>query len=186
MWLFNKPLHKARLKAAKTYFADPTTANGWLVYLFTIKNEKLDRLLDEVCRIAAQKGLKFKRPEIRMVCEGIREIRKRRVSGQIVGRVAGKALGGELIMIFAKCLDEFSDMELAVTVAHELGHIIDEQMQRTGHPFFEAIKHLDLDRETFADAVAAYLYSKLVVITTSKKCGFPLNEGLILRLNLDV
>lgn len=186
MGFFDKPLRKARLKVARIYFANPTTANRWLVYLFTVKNEKLDRLLDEVCRIAAQKGLKFKRPEIRMVCEGIGEIRTRRAIGQIVGRVVGKALGGELIMIFARCLDEFSDMELAVTVAHELGHIIDEQTQRIGHPFFESIKHLDIDRETFADAMAAYLYSKMVVITTSKKCGFPMNERIILLLDLDV
>lgn len=100
MWFFDKPFHKARLKAAKIYFADPTTANGWLVYLFTVKNEKLDRLIDEACRIAEQKGLKFKRPEIRMVCEGYwrdkEEKGKRSNSGSCSRESAGKRVDNDI------------------------------------------------------------------------------------------
>lgn len=38
------------------------------------------------------------------------------------------------------------------TLAHELGHIIDWQTKRKGHPAFDKIK--DLDNENFADAIA--------------------------------
>jgi hypothetical protein len=185
LWqLFDKLLLKTRLKAARSYFSHPTGDNRWLVNLFTVKNDKLDQMLDNICKIAKQKSLEFKRPEIRMVRKYIGE--KIIVNGQIVGSAAGKAFGGELILIFAKYLDKFSDMELAVVIAHEFGHIIDVQTKRAGHPLFEAIKHLDLDSETFAFAVASYIYSKLVVIPTSKKCNFLINESVILRLNLNV
>ena len=183
MWrLFDKLILDVRLKAARSYFSHPTGNNRWLVNLFAVKNDELDQMLDNICKIMKQKNFKFKRPEIRMVCKYIGE--KKIVNGQIVESVVGRAFGGELILIFAKYLDKFSDMELAVVVAHEFGHIIDIQTKRTGHSLFEAIGHLD--SETFANAIASYIYSKFVVITAFKKCMIPINENTILLLNLNV
>ncbi|MBI3274007.1 MAG: hypothetical protein HYZ69_02585 [Candidatus Colwellbacteria bacterium] len=183
---FDRTLRRLRKKAIKLYFACPADFNRWLTHIFSVENEKLNKALDEICAIALSKGLKFKRPEIRMIHRGLAEIKKKRSSGKVIGRIAGTTIGGDLILVYSKFVDEFSNMELAVLVAHEFGHILDYQTKRQGHPLFESIRHLDLDVEIFADAVASYLYSKIVAITVSKKCGFPINENVILRLNLNV
>lgn len=185
-WVFEKGVRRVRKKLAQCYFKFPTKNNRWLIYVFSEENGRLNKVLDEVCGLASGKGLKFTRPEIRMVCSGIGEIYKVGSTGEVVGKVIGKALEDNLILVFAKYVDGLSDMELAVVVAHEFGHIIDFQTKRQGHPLFESVKHLELDRETFAHAVAAYLYGKIVLLMVAKRCDIPVNENVILRLNLKV
>lgn len=186
-YLLSGTTHKFR-KFCLDKFFNSRSRYRWIFYFlrrwFSERNQKLDETLDEVCTIAIGKGFSFIRPEIRMISRGIGVVYKERNTRLQVGRLRGCAFGDQLILVFASCMDEYSDMELAVLVAHEFGHIIDWQTNRCGHPLFESIYYLDL--ETFADAVAAYLYSKLVLISVSKNVGFPVNEPVILRLNLNV
>jgi hypothetical protein len=150
-------------------------------------DKRLEKLLTEVCNIAYNKGFKFQKPKIRMISKGISFIRVDRNKNMIVSRMAGFIFKqSETIYIFSRYLNQLSDMELAVLIAHEFGHYIDDQTKRQGHPLFESIRHLDLDGETFADAIAAYLYGKLVFISASDRNNFPYNKSIILRLRLNV
>ena len=74
-------------------------------------------------------------------------------------------------------------MELSVVIAHEFGHVIDFQTKREGHPLFRNIGHLDI--EMFAHAIAAFLYTKLVVRVVYNNIGVEFPEMKFVQLDLD-
>lgn len=157
-----------------------------LLPIFSKKDSKLEGILDIICTLAAKKGFVFVKPKIRVIRKGLRQRITHWHDGEVISisHVCGLALDGDLILIFWKVIDEFTEMELAVVVAHEFGHILDYQTDRKGHPLFDNIRHAD--GELFADAIAAYLYTKLVVKTAYERRGIKMNDLAFLSLNLNV
>ena len=52
----------------------------------------------------------------------------------------------------------FTDEKIRAIMAHEVGHYIEYKTHRIGHPIFERIRKLKLDKEEFAWFIAMYLY----------------------------
>lgn len=71
------------------------------------------------------------------------------------------------ILIYGPGMEEFDDDKLECVLAHELGHIIDYQSNRIGHPVFDRIWCLG-DQE-FADSIGGLL------------CGYERYQALIRR-----
>jgi hypothetical protein len=63
--------------------------------------------------------------------------------------------GSNRILVNASTTAAMSEAELRVLLAHELGHIIDDQTERVGHPVLERFAHLP--RQPFADRIACEL-----------------------------
>jgi hypothetical protein len=59
--------------------------------------------------------------------------------------------------------NRMNDQELRTLLAHELGHVIDTQNERMGHPIFELMRP-DEDDELVADSIAADLYGTGAVL----------------------
>lgn len=128
---------------------------------------KLEKVLSEVVELARKKGFKFETPSV-----SAHNSRKYGLLGASYSMPArAMANKGESI---AYDLDYFSiDNDLGyvrAVMAHELGHIIDKQTERKGHPLFDKIKHLD--GEGFADAFAVYICSKEEIIEGLKKPSY--------------
>lgn len=154
--------------------------------LFTSQDGRLNLLLKMTAGIAFSKGLKFRLPTIRLINPGIAGVIKHRRDDILLNvyRILGQATrDGNFILIYSEVLEKYNEVELAVIIAHELGHIIDFQTKRIGHPLFDNIRHLD--QEMFAHAIAAYIYSKLVVMVVYKTVNIPINELRFCRINLD-
>ena len=159
----------------------------FLVPFVSQKDKELNDILDGVCNLAVAKGFKFTKPNIRLVCKDIGENHSHWLNGKLIAKtkVVALALGSDLIVIYWATKHKLDKMELAVVVAHELGHIIDHQTNRIGHPLFDNIRHLD--DEMFAHAIAAFLYSKLVVWSAYQKTGVArFNFDAFIRLNLKI
>lgn len=160
----------------------PWVERMWL-NTFSRRTKTLDSVLEEVCLLAEAKGFKFKRPEIRKIYPEANRVFQTRINDNKY--VCGVAVKDKLILIMP-----FNGikvrMQLAILVAHELGHILDVATKRKGHPFFESSQVKDLDSERFADAFVCYLFGKLVFSVASKNSGFSFDETMILNLDLNV
>jgi len=134
------------------------------------QNSRLDRLLDININLAMSKGLVFKRPSIWLVNGDslLNYVYER-------SRTLGQALSGDnCILIYPLAFCSLDDATLEIVIAHELGHIIDEQTKRQGHPIFDNLRHLD--KEMFAHAIAAYIHSKISVITALNTAKVQINR----------
>lgn len=151
--------------------------------LFSYRNRILDSVLEEVCLLAEAKGIRFVRPQIRQVYPEANVMFQTKVKEHKY--VCGVAFQGGLILILPFTGIK-TRMQLAILIAHELGHIVDYQTRRKGHPFLESPQVKGLDGEGFADAFACYLFGKLVFTTASRSSGFPYDEPMILNLDLNV
>lgn len=173
MWLYPK--------YGQVWFGDYF---DFLLPVFAKKDLGLELILDVICSSAAQKGFVFTKPKIRVIRKGIGQRLRYWHDNEIVTKkdVCGLASEGRLILIFWNVAHEFTEMELAVIVAHEFGHILDYQTKRKGHPLFDNIRYVD--QELFAHAIASYLYSKLVVKTAYERIGIKINDLAFINLNL--
>lgn len=163
----DKIRRKMAVEAANLYLHSDWK-HKFLVNLFTVRNGELDALFDRVFSLAVRKGFKINRPEVKQVLPGLKDRRRIRMKG-VIGEcqtMAVASLDDNLILVFSQAMKDYEDsvvseIVMSVILAHELGHIVDYQTERKGHKLFDNIRHLD--HETFADAFAAYLYSKLAV-----------------------
>ena len=132
----------------------------------TFAKEKMEAILGELIGIAIRKGFNIKVP-----CVEVHNSRQFGLLGSSYNRPARAEARGGIKIVYD--LDFFLvDYDLGyarAVMAHELGHIIDQQgyFQRVGHPLFDSIRHLN--NESFADAFASYLCSKEEVIEGLKK-----------------
>lgn len=115
-------------------------------------NGRVQKIFFKVCESAVNKGFVFKQPLIMATKWYIRPLSFR-----------GLAYApGHIIVISGYALKRLSDSDLSVLIAHELGHSIDLQTLRKGHPFFTSEMRA-LDNELFAWTIAAYLTSSEAV-----------------------
>ena len=122
-------------------------------------DRELELILDEVMERAELKGFKLVRPEVRVLKKWLRLLR----TDKILARAMAIGLWNR-ILFDGKCFNSYTKKDLVILMAHEVGHIIDNQTQRRGHPLFDKIR--DLNNEYFANSFAAFLYSKKEVIDT--------------------
>ena len=142
------------------------------------KNVRLERLLDKNLGYLKTKGFKVKRPEIWLAA------REKKFNRQTYRQtnVLAEASVDNFIVVYPR-LFRHDDMCVEIIIAHELGHIIDFQTGRIGHPLFDNIRHLDA--EMFAHAIAAYLHSKLAVAVIYRQLQiFPYDELSLSQLML--
>lgn len=119
---------------------------------FTKKDERVDNIFYEICEAAVVKGFKFGYPRIMITKPWVKPL-----------FFEGRAyLFENMIVINGASLKKFSNSELSAVIAHEIGHLIDYQMEKEKHPFFTAeIKALE--REKRAWAIAEYITSSEIV-----------------------
>lgn len=118
------------------YF-DPVPAI-YIIVTTSPPHEYMVKDLEEQAECAKKAGFVFKFPRLRVMKSGY-------------AGYGWKGLKGFAYMhpsINTIVLAPWASYE---TIAHELGHIIDGQMRRKGHPLFEKIK--DYPPQEFADAV---------------------------------
>jgi len=75
------------------------------------------------------------------------------------------------IFIYTLKYERYSDDDLRILIAHEVGHCIDYFTNRCGHPLL--IRLRKLSREEFANVIAAYLYSKEMVLDVAGRKKWP-------------
>jgi len=157
-----------------------------LLYLFTVRDKESEDVLDEVFNLAIAKGFVLRKPEIRKLMPGLRDrysvkIKKRRYELNTVAR----AIGSQNLIITTHSLLSCGDkLLIVVSIAHELGHIVDYQTRRKGHKLFDKIRHCDT--EMFAYMFAAYLTSKLaVMVMQSTYNDYRFNIAQFLFIKID-
>ena len=158
-------VRRIALKAANLYLYRRLRYR-FLLNLFTGRDPELDRLFEEVFSLALKKGFSVKKPEIRKVMRGFRDLRKikRAQNFEEFHTIAEAITTNNIIIVFANHISDKKEDRLLMSVllAHELGHIVDYKTKRVGHPLFDNIRHES--SEMFADAFAAYLFSKMAVL----------------------
>jgi Zn-dependent peptidase ImmA (M78 family) len=133
-----------------------------LLDLFTKRDSELDDLFDEVFSVAMDKGFQVEKLEIRCVVHRIAYLTRTKTEKNVTIALAFPEQN--IIMVFDEPTKHRrkDKLLLLVMLAHELGHIVDGITERKGHPLFENIR--DETNEMFADAFAAYLFSKFAVV----------------------
>lgn len=105
-----------------------------------------------VLKRARERGLVFRAPELRQTTQAYAF--QVGLNDPLV--LYGEAFpGSNRILINATTTATMSEVELRVLLAHELGHIIDDQTERVGHPMLERFAYLP--RQPFADRIASEL-----------------------------
>ncbi len=156
--------------------------NEIIELLITRPDYRLEIILTEVMNKSNEKGFTIKRPNIRVLKKGLGLLSPNGfpslacASGHL-----NRILFDEKWLKFDKCFD------LRIAMAHELGHVVDYQTKRFGHPLFEKICYVN--KEMFADAFTAFLYSKEDVLLFREpeyiKESFNKEEFLNLDLNIE-
>lgn len=127
-------------------------SDSFLFRQFTKKDERVDNIFYEICEAAIAKGFKFGYPRIMITKPWVKPL-----------SFEGRAYSLEnMIVINGASLEKWSDSELSAVIAHEVGHLIDFQTKRNGHPFF-TLEIKALETEKFAWAIAAYITSPEIV-----------------------
>lgn len=78
-------------------------------------------------------------------------------------------MGPSRIQVNTEWVSQMSDEELRVLLAHELGHAIDAQTERVGHPLFVGAERLSI--QLFADYIARLIAGNAQVDAFNAKYG---------------
>jgi Zn-dependent protease with chaperone function len=78
-------------------------------------------------------------------------------------------VGPNRIQVNTEWVAQMSDDELRVLLAHELGHAIDSQTERMGHPLFVGAEQLSI--QFFADYIARLIAGNAQVDAFNAKYG---------------
>ena len=164
------------------YFAEVffSTGSDLIELVVTRRDKKLEMLLDEVMESAEESGFTIKRPKVRILKRGLGML----AIGDVPARAC--AQGRRNRILFDRKWFPFNDyVTRRAIMAHELGHIVDYQTNRMGHPLFDKIKYVR--SELFADAFAAFLYSKEDVISFREPWYYAaFNKEEFLALDIDL
>lgn len=126
-------------------------SHSFLCRRFMRRDERVSKICFDICDAAVNKGFKLVYPRIMITKPWVRPV-----------LFEGVAYSENIIAINGASLKKWSDSELSAVIAHEVGHLIDFQTKRKGHPFFiPEIKALEAEK--FAWAIAAYITSSEVV-----------------------
>lgn len=146
-----------------------------MIRIFTEKDTRLNNLLREVCGLAEQKGFLAIETDIRWV--------RSFVGATDVCAEVYSLNEIYCIYIFSSVVYDYSDDELRLLIAHEVGHIIDWKSRRAGHPVFPLTR--SFNREEFADFIVAYLYSSKSLFRVAEKRNWD-KESLRAVKNLEL
>ncbi|HXV26558.1 MAG TPA: hypothetical protein VD862_00805 [Candidatus Paceibacterota bacterium] len=113
--------------------------------------EREQGIWDGVVAKARAKGLQFIEPQVRQTTPEGDAVPVFRFDREVLG----VAYGGNRILLSSRHLSRMDDGLVAVLMAHELGHRIDNQTERVGHDAFGEIRYSG--SQEFADAIAAYI-----------------------------
>jgi len=165
------------------YFAEVFYSNGSDLeeLIVSRRDKRLEYLLDEVIKKAEEKGFKIKRPRVRILKRGLGLL----VVSEIPARACASGYFNRILFDGKWFRVNSNDVRRSI-MAHELGHIVDHQTNRIGHPLFEKIRHVD--QELFADAFAAFLYSKQDVIEIREPwyLAAHFNKEKFMKLDLNI
>ena len=130
--------------------------------LFIRPDKNLEYLLKEVIDTSLSRGFPLMKCSIWRVHPLI--------SSSCNGMICHDPLSGD-IFIFQSNTFNFSQDELRILIAHEIGHHIDMRTSSLliSHPFTDRIRKSDLDQEEVAWFIAAYLYSIEAVLIYAKR-----------------
>jgi hypothetical protein len=115
--------------------------------LSTKRDERLEKILDEVLEKCKEAGLVVPKLEIWKIRWFFVRLD---FNGIAVCPKYGIYIDDEF--------EEYCDDDLRILIAHEVGHCIDFFTHRCGHPL--SFRLIGLNDEEFAEVIAAYLYSK--------------------------
>lgn len=110
---------------------------------------RLRAIYANVAGAARQKGYRFRDPELRQTRPELDAMMPDGVGYYL----AVTYHGSDLMMVNRWWMERLDDHMLRSLVAHELGHAIDRQNQRTGHPTLDALPE-DGDSEIVADIIS--------------------------------
>lgn len=126
---------------------DDFNKSGIYFNLLTRDDARLQSSLNKTCDVAKKMGFKFVQPSIRIV---------RFPFGIYINGLNNDR--SDWIFISSLTARWLSNEELEIMVAHELGHAIDTQTNRSGDNFLRSLH--GLSRQDFADKFAGYIYSE--------------------------
>jgi len=132
-------------------------------------NERLRRVAAMVVTDARRQGFAFRMPILAQTTAAYHERIPLASEKPFIGDVVmgGFFPGANRIIISSGYMAELDDEMLYVLVAHELGHAVDLQNERVGHPSFG--RWSDLSPDFFADSFAASLAGVEVVERFNRK-----------------
>lgn len=110
---------------------------------------KLQEIFHGVVRDAGAQGFVFREPALSQTILAVEMFIPQNSKYVFYGRYFS---GPNLILVNQQWTNTMTDTELRVLLAHELGHGIDAQTQRLGHPVFSEI--YNLSTQEFADHIA--------------------------------
>ena len=129
---------------------DPTSV---ILRLFLRKDKRTLKIFYEIWESVVDKDFKFRCPWITTTKQWVRPL-------PFWGRAY---LSKNMIVITGYLINQLNDSELSAVIAHELGHLIDYQTKRKGHPFFTPEKAALLGNEMMAWEIADYITSPEIV-----------------------
>ena len=141
--------------------------SGFLVKIFTKQDKKLSQLLAEVLLIAKKKGF----PPMKCFISKVNWLVAPCITNDYDGLVVHlHQISSHKIFVFSSSITGYSDDDLRILIAHEIGHCIDHETKRTGHPVFRRIG--EFEKEEFANFISAYLYSKEMLFDSARRCDY--------------
>ena len=143
---------------------------NYLLSALTYQDAEVNSVATEVITRARSKGFKLRTPIIRKTRALVGPLGWREGwSTRIFYAVANRNSRAIIIDSHQVNSSTFDHQCLKILLAHEIGHIIDFESSRKGHPLLNNYK--DISNENFANLIVVYLYSKEELIFQDIGCA---------------